>query len=97
MDLPPSLRAMPRHHLADAIVGPIDQSWRLRSACRGMDPELFFPSPGGDNSATKAICLTCPVRLQCLDHAIVHNEPGIWGGTSHSERRSLRRARRSVA
>lgn len=39
-------------------------------------------------------CVGCPVRLQCLHHAIRNREPlGVWGGVSERQRtRSLARS-----
>ena len=60
-----------------------------KAACRGLDPELFFPEPGGATKHIKKICLSCPVSLECLEHAIVHKENfGIWGGTSVAKRQN---------
>lgn len=33
-----------------------------------------------------AVCRACPVRRQCLEFAIEHNEEGIWGGTTRPQR-----------
>jgi WhiB family redox-sensing transcriptional regulator len=72
------------------------EDWRIRAACRHMNPELFFPegTTGPALEATglaKQICGTCPVRARCLDWAL-GNSPafGIWGGLSEGERRDLR-------
>lgn len=76
--------------------------WRHHAACRDEDPELFFPvsevGPGARQTAeAKTVCGRCPVRTQCLDHAIDNAlDFGIFGGTSESERRNLLR-RRSAA
>jgi len=36
----------------------------------------------------KLVCASCPVRDQCLDHAIAVDERyGVWGGLTHDERR----------
>ena len=41
----------------------------------------------------KAICSECPVRTDCLDHALTVNERyGIWGGLNEIERRHLHEA-----
>ena len=88
---------MARHDLSSILGDPASRAWMGRAACRGMDPDLFFPSPGGDHSAVKAVCAVCPVRPECLEHAVVHNEPGIWGGCSQGQRRAMRRQRRQVA
>jgi WhiB family transcriptional regulator, redox-sensing transcriptional regulator len=74
--------------------------WRDRAACRDEDPELFFPvseiGPGERQvNQARSVCGRCPVRAQCLEHAL-HNglDHGIFGGTTESERRKLRRRAR---
>ncbi|MGP4052038.1 WhiB family transcriptional regulator [Streptomyces sp. 2A115] len=81
--------------------------WREMASCRDADPDLFFPI-GNSNSGpsliqtyqAKAVCCRCPVMEQCLNWAI-RADPveGIWGGTTESERRAMRRrlARQSRA
>ena len=44
-------------------------SWRKRAACRGVDPEVFYPATDEDAGTAKSICSTCPVREACLEHA----------------------------
>jgi WhiB family transcriptional regulator, redox-sensing transcriptional regulator len=73
--------------------------WRLLSACRHSDPELFFPivesGPGlVQLEAAKAVCARCDVRAECLSFATATvQDHGVWGGTSEEERRAARRAR----
>lgn len=75
------------------------EDWRQRAACRDVDPELFFPvsdtGPGARQAdQAKAVCARCPVREQCLDYALDTGlDHGIFGGTTETERRELRRAR----
>jgi WhiB family transcriptional regulator, redox-sensing transcriptional regulator len=75
----------------------VDFAWRDEAGCRFADLELFFPSgPSGqaleETQAAKAICSTCQVKEQCLRFALETNqEDGIWGGTTATERRKLRR------
>lgn len=75
-----------------------DCAWRDRAACRGSDPELFFPVGASgvaldEIEAAKALCGSCVVKAECLQFALERNqEAGIWGGTSEDERRRLRRA-----
>lgn len=59
-----------------------------RAACAGVDPNTFFPEPGGNTTAAraKAICDNCPVRAACLQWAKAEKEEGIWGGTTQEER-----------
>jgi len=57
--------------------------------CSQSDPEAWFPETGPAVGARR-ICDACPVRRQCLDHAIAANEQhGIWGGLNEVERRAL--------
>lgn len=71
-------------------------AWRDDAACRTKPVSMFFPESGplsDDNRQALALCTTCPVRERCLEYAIDHREPGIWGGTLETERRRLRRFR----
>ncbi|MEU0119265.1 WhiB family transcriptional regulator [Streptomyces bobili] len=71
--------------------------WRQRAACRQEDPELFFPiGTSGpallQTEQAKAVCRRCPVRAQCLEWALETDQSlGVWGGTSETERRALKR------
>ena len=45
-------------------------------------------------AAARALCAACPVQVDCLDYALVVQEPhGIWGGLNELERRRLLRLR----
>lgn len=69
--------------------------WRDLAECRGVDPDLFFPTRGESIATARATCAACPVRTECLEYAIEHREKfGIWGGLSERERRRIRRDRR---
>lgn len=73
--------------------------WRDRSACRDIDPELFYPADintlGPKTVEAKAFCrIYCPVTGQCLAWAVDHGEDwGIWGGSTPAERRGYRSRR----
>lgn len=70
-------------------------TWHTRAACRGLDPDVFFPERGEPVREAKAICATCPVQSQCLAHAIDNVERwGVWGGTTDRQRIAIRKARR---
>lgn len=74
-------------------------TWFEHSACRGMDPDIFFPDSGHHLLTRAAIetCNTCPVQMECLDYAIKHHlDHGIWGGTSERERVRIRRGRKAL-
>jgi len=73
-------------------------SWRKRAACRGIDPEVFFPVTDEESEEAKAICEMCPVRQACLEHALANRErEGVWGGATERERRRIIRQRRKSA
>lgn len=79
-------------------------NWRHAAACRGEDPELFFPtgSTGGALHVideAKAVCRRCPSIESCLQWAIeTGEESGIFGGLTEQERRTLkRRAARPIS
>lgn len=69
-------------------------TWASEGACRGMDPAIFFPDLGrgrvGNGHDTRldavfaparAVCLSCPVRIECRDYAVANHETdGMWGG-----------------
>lgn len=59
--------------------------WHQRAACRGLDPELFFPLAGHDAKEAKAVCRTCPVKEPCYE-AGRDEYFGVWGGTTRKER-----------
>ncbi len=53
------------------------------AACRGADPDLFFPAPGDaeTEAAAVTICAGCPVRAACYARAVQNGERyGVWGG-----------------
>jgi WhiB family redox-sensing transcriptional regulator len=75
--------------LAELISRP---AWHERAACRGADPDLFFPHRGESSEPAKGICDRCEVRSDCLSSALEHSDAqGIWGGLSERGRRVLRR------
>jgi WhiB family transcriptional regulator, redox-sensing transcriptional regulator len=57
--------------------------WREKAACQYEDASIFFPSSPYSAAYKQAIaiCQRCPVRLQCLQHALDNHEMlGVWGG-----------------
>jgi WhiB family redox-sensing transcriptional regulator len=66
--------------------------WPDDGACKGHTPDLWFPPRGAASTKAKQICNSCPVKTECLTHAMQHGERfGIWGGTTEEERKRLRR------
>ena len=74
--------------------------WRDEAACKGEDPELFFPTslkgPGAQQAqVAKGVCRRCPVTSDCLQWALESTPmpDGIWGGTDEDERADMIRTR----
>ena len=73
--------------------------WRMSSACRETDPDVFFPTGKDDPlprqiALAKSICNECSVVRECLQWALADPlTDGIWGGTTQGERRAIRRRR----
>ncbi len=87
-------RYVPRAELGDVEPAAGDQElgWQERALCAQTDPESFFPEKGGSTREAKRVCLSCDVRLECLEYALAHDERfGIWGGLSERERRRLKK------
>lgn len=80
-----------------------DKDWRSLAICKNSAAELFFPIGSTGHAlemidAAKEVCKQCPVTDPCLEFAIDTNqEAGVWGGYTEEERRSIRRARSTVA
>lgn len=82
---------------------PIDNE-KAKCLGLGLDPHPFFPDrSNGWVQRAKHFCngtkpdvfgTVCPMRAQCLQYALDHNEKfGVWGGTSERERRKLSKLR----
>ena len=70
--------------------------WMTRGLCVNVPPATFFPSDGVGVEAARKICQECPVRAECLEHALVHRiDHGVWGGCSERERRRILKRRRA--
>ena len=71
---------------------PGELEWQERALCAQTDPEAFFPEKGGSTREAKRVCMSCEVRVQCLDYALENDERfGIWGGLSERERRRVKK------
>ena len=69
-----------------------EAGWQDRALCAQTDPEAFFPEKGGSTREAKKVCLTCEVRDESLESALMNDERfGIWGGLSERERRKLKK------
>jgi WhiB family redox-sensing transcriptional regulator len=73
-----------------------ETDWAASGVCRQADPDELFVDGAAQNRA-KIICGGCPVRTECLAHALDNRiEHGVWGGMTERERRSLLRRRPTV-
>ena len=84
-----------------------ETDWRLRAACRGEDPRLFFPEKAAAGQPTdqrpdhyrrpRRICQPCKVKTQCLNQVIgltdTQDQWGMYGGYTPAERQQERRCR----
>jgi WhiB family redox-sensing transcriptional regulator len=72
--------------------------WRERGACKGLDPQIFYPETDEDADTAKRVCAQCHVQTACLEYALQFRErEGVWGGTTERERRRIIRQRRRSA
>jgi WhiB family redox-sensing transcriptional regulator len=71
-------------------------NWRAAARCRTVDAEGLFVT-GAQQREAREFCRTCPVRTECLAHALDQRiEFGVWGGMTERERRALLRSRPDV-
>ncbi|MGH2767490.1 MAG: WhiB family transcriptional regulator [Actinomycetota bacterium] len=80
----------------------VDARWQDRSACKGMDPTLFFGPEHAETvkekrereETARQVCNVCSVRAECLEYALSAREAyGIWGGMTELERKAHLRRR----
>ncbi len=69
----------------------MSDSWFDYAKCVGMDTEIFFAE---GTQFAKQFCSNCPVIEACREEAVKNHLRGVWGGTTESERESIRRKRR---
>ena len=73
----------------------MELDWMARGLCTNVPPSIFFPSDGVGVEVAQRICAGCPVREDCLEHALEHRiDHGVWGGCSERERRRILKRRR---
>jgi WhiB family redox-sensing transcriptional regulator len=76
----------------------MELAWRRHSACRGLDPQIFYPATEEEAGHAKAVCGECSVRETCLEFALQGREKeGVWGGATEKERRRIHRQRRRAS
>lgn len=66
--------------------------WQDSAACLGQDVERWVPDHPHRITRPREECAACPVREDCLIHALTRPERyGIWASTTPDDRRILRR------
>ncbi|MFE2009010.1 WhiB family transcriptional regulator [Streptomyces sp. NPDC059491] len=74
----------------------MDERWMMSGLCRTVQADDLFVEGAAQNQA-KALCTGCPVRAECLAHALDSRiEHGVWGGMTERERRALLKRRPTV-
>ncbi|MFD3608978.1 WhiB family transcriptional regulator [Streptomyces atroolivaceus] len=83
----------------DHVTLPRPHHWSDDAACTGVETAAFFPSGKGSGALhAKGLCMPCPVRSECLAHALTFREDyGVWGGMDEDERAELLRHARRAA
>ena len=78
-----------------------DPIWSDHAACRGIPPNVFCVDNNSqqlDIDSARNICNSCPVRIDCLEHALANQEHGMmWGGLTDNERSKYQTAVRNRA
>lgn len=77
---------------------PVPGDWAERAACRGHNPNDFFPGRGVTVAPIiRKLCARCQVRSDCLEFGVRWPVLGIWGGMAVRQRRRLRVQRQTEA
>lgn len=74
-----------------------DLDWQDGAACRGQDPDLFFPESYQNVNEARKVCARCEVLKDCLAYAMSAPDArkfGVWAGTTPRERDRIARQRR---
>jgi WhiB family transcriptional regulator, redox-sensing transcriptional regulator len=113
VEQPPPARTVPagtveprRRQLEPLDRPPLDvEGWQANATCADpdIDPDIFFPGKGQPARDALEVCARCPVRADCLEHALKIADDaegmhfGIFGGMTPNQRRHLVRGHRSTA
>lgn len=88
------MTAMDTDLVLELLAAPVldEKPWAAFAACLDAPGMTFFPQTKAGAEAALAICAVCPVREDCLSHALATNERfGVWGGTTEQQRREMLR------
>lgn len=71
--------------------------WMDEGRCRGMT-DMFFTYSEATEEVCKQVCFGCPVRVNCMEYALLNDiQDGVWGGATEKERRRIRRERKRTS
>lgn len=80
----------------------MDREWELQAACRWREPDIFFSSKSV--GLARQICRGCPVRMECLESALVREDgigkglrTGIVAGITGAQRWAIEQQRKAAA
>jgi WhiB family redox-sensing transcriptional regulator len=72
------------------------RNWRRDARCRDEHPDTLFVQ-GAQQRDVREVCKACPVRTECLAHALDNRiRFGVWGGMTERERKALLKRRPDV-
>jgi hypothetical protein len=81
----------------EALLGELVRrpEWHRQAACRGVGADAFIIDRGAQyEDSVRQLCAGCSVRQECLETALANADTtGLWGGTTPTERRQMRRGR----
>lgn len=86
-DATPSYLALLRSLAVVAARGTV-----VPCADRRNDWRWWFSDEERFERRAKSLCGDCVLMAKCGAHALLHNEHGVWGGTTERERRAFRMA-----
>jgi len=72
------------------------RDWRLKAACKDVDPDIFFPESLGEyqlpDAPWRRLCPNCPVKDLCLKAATEPGDKvyGVFGGVYFNSRGQMR-------
>ena len=73
--------------LFDLVAALTKATWADDALCKGVSDGRFF-DPDRTDECLK-MCFNCPVRLECLNDALLYGDEGFRGGTTDADRSSI--------
>lgn len=72
--------------------------FRGTEPCTDVPLEAFFEARDGashqwETKVVISVCQSCPIQVECQEWAIAHQEYGVFGGLTQSQRRHIRKLR----